>query len=336
MKAGNVTDLNTDRQDCAVQRNGMTHFDFKSRVFATPGAHFLLHGPQRTPVFALAMGDGEAMVQIDALRTEFKILRDSPDGRLIELAIKGLRHVPDIRPGDRIPSEVLDGTASWSVLPRHKQIVEKRLQAQLISSVSGKETVLTKVEDLVMFLEQIENKEKIRDAFIKAAVALGLPRDNTGPVFERIEILGRELCYIEALRDKFNEIEGLDRRLALIGGHAKADRKTRSDVERVRAMLKKAVEQFNSIFQKADARTSKIIAALEGLEGVVAFIRQTRDELHFQTIEWEPILQIWRAATAPNAASTLKGLDQTYRFLALRFSSSRSLLHQDREGRRAG
>lgn len=320
----------------AHKNGGHTHFNFESRVFATPGAHFMLDGPDKKPVFAVTMGEGEAKIQISALCTEFKIPCDSQDGRLIELAIKGLRHVPDIRPGDKIPTEVLDGTASWSVLPRHKQLAERRLQAQLVSWVGGKETVLTQADDLAMFLEQIENKEKIREAFGKAAEALGLAKDNPAPVLERIEVLSRELCYIEALRDKFREISGLDERLGAIGGHAKADRRTRADVDRVRSMLKHAAAQFTAIFRKADACTGKIIAALERLGDVVSFIRETRDDLHFMSLEWEPILKIWRAITVPNATSTFRALDQTYRFLATRFSVSRSLLHTDRAPKKSG
>lgn len=310
-----------------------THFLFQGRVFTAPGAHFMLHGPEKLPVFAVDMGGGEAMIKIDALRTEFKIPSDSPDGRLIDLAVKGLHHVPDIRPGDRIPSEVLDGTASWTVLPRHKQIAERRLQAQLISWVSGRETVLIKAEDLAMFLEQIENKDKIRDAFGRAAEALGLARDNPAPVLEGIEVLSRELCYIEALRDKFGEIARLDGRLKSVAEHNRGDRRTCGDIDRVRAILKTAVAQFTTIFRQADGLTGKIINALKRLEEVVAFIRKARDELHFLTIEWEPILKAWRAITSSSSPALVKAVDQTYRFLAQRFNSARSLVVRDGLGR---
>ena len=56
---------------------------------------------------------------------------------LLDVVEKGLRFVHEIRPGDSIPSELLDGTASWRVEERHRRRARGRLMAQLIAWTAG-------------------------------------------------------------------------------------------------------------------------------------------------------------------------------------------------------
>ena len=93
---------------------GLTHFSFAGKVFKVAGARFAPFGPKLEPRFYVQLGNIDASMEIQALRAEFAITTDSPDDKLITMAVKGLRYVPDIRPGDVIPSEILDGLLAHS------------------------------------------------------------------------------------------------------------------------------------------------------------------------------------------------------------------------------
>lgn len=303
-----------------------TRFDFEHAVFKMPGARFLPVGIKRVPTFRIDMGDLDGLVEIAALKKTFGIADDSHDGKLIETAVAGLRYVPDIKSGDAIPSELLTGKASWAVSPRHKKIAEQRLQVQLLSWVSGKEVLLTDPGEIAMFLEQIENREKLRTAFRDAAKALGHPPENPEPVVRQLELLARELCYIEALRDRFALVPKLRAKLTELGKSYGNDRNGKMELNRILGLLQTGIAQYSGIFTQADAQTGEIIAALKSIDRQVQYIRKIRDDLHFLITLWDPHitdLEGWQSRRTPE---TDKRLSVLYRFLATHFTAGRSIL----------
>ena len=304
---------------------GMTHFNFEKKVFQAPGACFLLRRPQMEPVFAVKLGGQDGFLSIGALRQEFDIPADSVDGRLIAAAVAGLKFVPNIRPGDSIPTEILDGTASWSISDRHSQIAAHRIQAQLLSWLTGKEMVITDGAELEMFLGQMENKSKLREAFSRAAKALGHAEEDCGIVVTRIESLARELAYIEALRDSFKPVEAISGDLAKLSKLYASDRRTGADIQSMLKLMEQAGGDIQRRLAYVDAQTAEIIGALKGLDRQIAFIRKIRDELHFLRTDWEPLTTAWEGLEVRRMPSTEKLLGELYRYLAPRYSAGRSM-----------
>ncbi|MGE3334656.1 MAG: hypothetical protein AB7I36_13500 [Rhodospirillaceae bacterium] len=304
----------------------LTHFNFIHRVFQAPGARFLSKGAAHTPTFRVEMGDLEGLIEIGVLKKEFGITPDSADGKLIDLAVAGLRYVLDIKPGDSIPSELLSGAASWAVSPKHKKIAEQRLQVQLLSWVSGKELLLTDPNEIAMFLQQLENREKLRNAFRDAAVALGHQRENTEPVMVQLELLARELCYIEALRDRYSLIPKITEKLTALAGSYGNDRNGKMELNRILALLRTGIAEYSAIFAEVDAQTSEIISALKSIDRQARYIREKRDALHFLVMQWDPVVKDlgkWPARRNPEADKLLSAL---YRFLAPRYTAGKSVL----------
>lgn len=272
------------------------------------------------------MGDLRGLIYIPELKNEFGIGPNSHDGKLIDLAVAALRYVPDIKPGDSIPSEILTGEASWTVGPKHKKSAEQRLQVQLLSWVSGKEVLLTDPKEIAMFLEQIENREKLRQAFRSAAKALGYEPENTESVIKQLELLARELCYIEALRDRYAMIPKIAEKLAILGRSFGSDRNAKMELTRVQSLLQTGMQEYSAIFAEADAQTGEIISALKSIDRQVQYIRSTRDDLHFLLMQWEPhINDLWKWHTR-RVPETDRAFSNLYRFLAPRFSSGRSIM----------
>jgi hypothetical protein len=304
----------------------ITRFDFQGKVFTLPGARFGLFGPRQEPRFFVTLGDMEASLDLKALAAEFGVAQGGADDQLIKLIAKSLKFVSDIRPGDAIPSEILNGTASWSVAPRHREMAERRLQVQLLSWVSGKEVVLTDDDELKLFLDQIENKAKLRQAFEMAAEALGRARTDHEHVLYLIGSLARELCYIEALRERFTALAAIPRRLVALRAPYSGETRTREEVHRVTLLMGQAMATYTKKFEDVDAQTGEIIGALKSFERQIEFIRDTRDELFFAFREWDVLISRWSTAEMKKSRATDSLISDTYRLLASRFAASRSML----------
>lgn len=305
-----------------------THFDFTSPVFRVPGARFCLVGVEKDPVFCVDMGEVEASLDIKSIQKEFKIEPGSNDEKLIATVVKGLQYVPDIRPGDSIPSELLDGTASWSINKRHKLIAVQRLKAQLLSWVSGQEVLITDPDELEMYFGQLENKEKIKEAFSKAAKMLGEDPSNHDVVFDRINTLGRELSYIEALRDRFSSVPNIALRIEELRKQSGPDTRALDEIQRVKLLLRKGIDEYNKIFDDVDAQTSEIVGALKAVGRQTDYIRDVRDRLHFLMMSWDPVLKQWENAEGERGLKIRVAISETYRFLAAKFSTARSMMRQ--------
>jgi hypothetical protein len=313
-------------------RPGITHFNFHHRVFASPGAKFKLYGRDRRPVFSIDVGKVEGIIELIALCREFGIDADSHDGRLIKLARDGLQFVPDIKPGDAMPSELLTGEASWNVRDTHVRIAHERLQIQLVSWLSGRELLLTDPREITLYIEQLENRGRVKAAFERAAAALGLGSD-TEEVVRRLELLTRELSYIEALRDRFTAVQRLERRIADLIQTYGADRVSKTEVHRIWQLVKQGMSEFEAIFGDIDAQTGEIIAALKGIDRQIKYIRTVRDGLHQKFKEWGPHIDHQERWPVRRSPETDKAMAALYRFAAARFATGRSMLDLTRGGR---
>ena len=86
-----------------------------------------------TPVMVVTLGEREAIVPLRALQREFGIGDDSPDGRMLGLIAESLDYVCGLSLGDRLPSEVLSGQASWEPTAEHRKRAFSIVKLQLLS-----------------------------------------------------------------------------------------------------------------------------------------------------------------------------------------------------------
>lgn len=302
-----------------------THFDFQGRVFQAPGACFVLKGKDKEPMFAVDMGNGQGYISLKDLRKTFFIAHGSHDDKLIEQAAAGLRFVPDIRPGDEIPNEILNGTASWTVARKHKQIARDRIQVQLLSWMTGKPIVYASSDELKKIVSQDDNKKALKDAFGRAALALGFEASQAEKVVDLIETLARELCYIEALRERTKELTKIQANVQALT-KIYTDIRGSSDVGRVKLLMEKGVNETDGILNNVDAEAADIMSALMSLDDVVRAVRRARDDLHFVLMEWDPVIAKWQNLAMVRSQEVDRALMATYQFLASRFSTGKSLM----------
>ena len=307
------------QENVLVQPMRDTHFDFQHKVFSLPGAFFCQEPNSKEAVLNILLGDLKAALAFPTLMESFQIEEGSHDARLLEIIEQGLAFVKQIRPGEEIPGELLDGRASWSVEDKHRIIAKGRLTVQIVSSFTGNEIIVSDQSELEQLVEDPQTKEKMKAAFAKIAERLKLTTNAEQYLTDRIDDLAQELSYIEALRDRFRHIRRIDQAMAKLATIYRTDRTFCSELNRMQGLIRKPVREYDMIFDQADAQTGDIVGALRNFHPTIQFIRKIRDDLRAKLLEWEDLLQGWDEVTMERSPKVEALQKQTYRFLASRY-----------------
>lgn len=301
-----------------------THFIFEHKVFAIPNSRFLLAPDTHRPVLSVPLGALKGMMDLQLVRASFGIKAGSPDDEVLTVVSKSLKFVKDIRPGDTIPNELLDGTASWSVSDQHRMIAKNRLMLQLASWVTGRETVVTDMEHLQQVVDDPNMKKNIQDGVAKMAGQLGIPPEKKEEVLDRIDKLARELCYIEALRSRLNELKLIPLKLREIEHYFRRNKTLGQEVQQIIRLIRPPLQAYTNHFDQVDAQTSEIVAALKNMDNQVAYIRESRDELHQKFMIWDRMHERWTSVEIEVGEEPLELIHDTYRFAAHNFLQPKS------------
>ncbi|HVJ56017.1 MAG TPA: hypothetical protein VM689_26390 [Aliidongia sp.] len=301
---------------------GNTLFEFAHAVFRTPDARFLL-GTDRKPCLAIKLGDLDALVPLSSVVKEFQ-LEGSPDAALIETVIAGLKYVKVIRPGDSIPRELLDGTASWRVEESHLEVAQGRLTLQLNSWLSGQERVVTDAVEILQLVDDPSVVARVKAGYGKVAAAIRLDASKEAEVIARIDKLAREIVYVEALRDRFNSVRQLQGKVASLRRVYRTDKTIDEELIRINNLFLKPIDAFEKVFADGDAQSKSIIYTLGNLEAQIGQIRDARDRLHAQLMLWDEILVQWQNVQMEISVATEKTIKDLYRFLAQTYLTQKS------------
>ncbi|HWE72626.1 MAG TPA: hypothetical protein VG328_05655 [Stellaceae bacterium] len=297
-----------------------THFLFDHKVFTLKGAHFALTEDGSTPAFHVELGTLVASLPLGMLHREFGIDRDSNDGTLLAVVEKSLRFVKEIRPGDSIPRELLDGSASWSVEDRHRLRAKAYLWARAIGT---DDLVGAKDDVLEAFVERPETKTRLQAAANEIATKLGCEM-TAESVLARIDELGRELAYIEALQERCGDVLNIVPKVNQLARVYRSDRAIVDELSRIRTLMLKPIELYDGIFARLTKRQEKIEEAIGQLHARVEFIREQRDDLHQGLMLWDPVLAGWAIIEMSRCNDTETKIANLYRFIARHYLTSQS------------
>lgn len=304
-----------------------TTFAFEHRVFSLEGSYFDLDKSNRAR-FHMPLGDMMAAVEISTLYDEFKIDRESPDGQLLQIVTDSLRFVRQIRVNDAIPTEILDGTASWSVQDSHAQIAEARVTAQLITWLTGREEIIHDLGVLMKIVEDPENKEKLQTAFTDIAKRLKLGPEGKDQVVANINQFGHELSYIQALKDHFDELAKIGGKIKRAQGALHGDRASLDELGRVEALFTPALNKVEMQFEQLEASTCEILSVLARFDTHIELVRDARDDLHNQFLIWQELIGIWDEVPAraldERSNELHRAIKRSYQFLAQNFTQAQS------------
>lgn len=294
-----------------------TLFEFAHQAFRAPDARFLM-GSDGQPCMALKLGTLDALVPLSSLIKEFD-LAGTPDGMLLELVVSGLKFVKVIRPGDSIPREILDGTASWSVSEEHLETARGRLTMQLYGFLGGQERVLTDPIEIMQVVDDPGVKARINKGVGSILERLGLGADQGAEIDARLDRFARDLAYVVALRERVGAISKLMDKVAALRRVYRRDRTVDEELIRVNNLLQKPINRFDKFFVEMDAHTGEILGILANVDQHLSYIRESRDTLHLQLMKWDDLLASWETL-APDISSATEGaIRKLYQFLAQNF-----------------
>ena len=298
------------------ERAESTCFKFHHKVFNAEGVHFCQDLDKKSVLMRVQLGQQMAAVHLDSIAREFKLNRGSADWDLLQLLPEALKFVKEIRPGDDIPSEILDGTASWSFGPEHAEIAAGRVWASLIAwnGTIGKHQPQTD-DEFRAFPQSaafINQSDVALDELCKACKLPGRKETRLA-----VEPYIRELAYIEALRHHFARLFKVPGYFEEARTRQVSDRTVREEYDRILALSEKPFNAAKKVFRGLDERIKDPVGMIKNGEPMRLAIRKARDKLRLETVAWNRYLKDWEDMRA-EASDDLRR--ETYRFLAERFA----------------
>ncbi len=297
-----------------------TEFAFEHRVFALPSVVFREHPDQSGPAMYVDLDGVRGVVDTRALCDGFDIEPGSRDACLIALLPRALKYCREIRPGDSIPSEILDGRASWLAEKRYLDVAAARVSVQLVGWLRRQPIPAMSPTQIVMLSLDQATCQRMAGAHASLAAAIGDPADRRGEIGELIQRLSKELSYIEALRDRLlgGARAMMDELLRLQVEH-RGDRPLLSEIERVNCLLGEPIRQIAEQFDGLDAQVADIVSTFRNLPARIAQIRQVRDRLRETHLVWEDVLGDWRELDPFQMTAVRRVVADSYRFAARRY-----------------
>ena len=313
------------QEENGEELDGSTHFVFEHKVFSLGGCYFTADSKDGKPKFLMPLGEDMAAIAVASLRQEFGIADDSSDGQLLDIVVKSLKYVQEIRPNDSVPQEILDGSASWSVEERHRTAAHARIKIQLATLLSGREDQVIDSDQIEQLVDDPDIKRRGKKAFGLVAEKLGIPPENKQEVINKIQQIGHELSFIEGLRERFTSITDIPPKLERLGKFYGNQTTTWEELDRVKILLRDAMEDIETVFDMVDAQTCEILTVLRSFDIHVQHIRDARDDLHRRFMDWDDIIDPWQSEEGVEKSNEVEQLiKQTYRLLAQKFPQTQS------------
>jgi hypothetical protein len=311
------------QEEAQEESDGSTHFVFEHKVFSVEGCYFAADRNGDKAKFLMPLGDEMAAIAIGSLRQEFGVAEDSSDGQLLDIVAKSLKYVQEIRPNDSIPQELLDGSASWSVEERHRTAAHARIKIQLATLMTGREDQVIDPDQIEMLADDPKIKRQVQQAFSLVAKKLGLAPEQKQEVINKIEQLGHELSYIEGLRERFESITSIPPKIERLGKFYGNQTTTREELDRVKVLLRGAIEDIETVFDIVDAQTCEIMTVLRSFDLYIEQIRDARDDLHRRFMDWDDIIDPWQSEACTERSTAVEQMvKESYRLLAQRFAQT--------------
>lgn len=299
-----------------------THFIFKHKVFSIANCRFAYNGSDKMPCFYIPMGDMVAAIELAKIQQEFGIDAGSVDAALLKKVEKGLNYVAEIKPNDSIPREILDGSASWTVEERHKDLAKGRLNMELIFWVNGFREDMPPLHEIMKRTSDQEGRNALKDAHKNIAQLLGLKDSKVSR--DRIDAIARETTYIEALRERSGKIGEIAQKLASFSSVFKKETSFIAEIVRMQDLMRRAGKQVGEKFQKVDGGMKEVVKIATEYNAFIETVRQMRDDLHIELKKWDEYFPIWSELKIERNEESEKLFRKFYRFLAENYMEQQS------------
>ena len=290
-------------------------FVFQAKVFRIADAYFARADNTGNAVFHLPLGGCSASLPLTSIRAEFNIDSDSEDGRLLCRVEQALRYVQQVRHGDSLPREIIDGSASWKFAPQHLMIARGRLWHALLVW-AGLETQLELQQSCLVSYAGGEAVVAQRGAVLERLQgAAGKTTCPVDQIEKMLEAVAREYAFIEALFAHFRDIFDLRLRFACAGEKYGGTADGVAEYGRIVALCQEPLRKAHNSFKVAKTLIGDPPALVLAHDRTVEALRELRDDLHREAEKWRPLAEKWRTDPGDEQGRVERRRD-TYRFLA--------------------
>src|SRR3546814_10596150 len=197
---------------------------------------------------------------------------------------------------------------------------------QVATWLGGEESIMLDLRELRRMAVDASVQERVRDGVTRLADALDLGAERRDEVLDMIDRFARELCYIEALRDRYSLAVGIVDKLLKVERLYRDEKHLVEEVRRARILMRPAVQSFTGLFEQVDAQTAEIVGVLKSYDAMVKFVREMRDELHQRLAVWRDIIPVWEIDLRHRSATVREAVRATYRFVSFNFPQTHDWL----------
>lgn len=289
---------------------------------------FRLSEGARIPSMVIKFEKQETVLPLRSVAREFGIDLESADGKMLDLIEQALDFVVAIKLGDKLPSELNSGEASWSPNELDRRTAGSRVRRNLVRCVYARTGDIDTVSngDTPGWEDEPKNRPLLQQAIAGAAVILG----DTDPaeVIERVAAIIAEVAHIESMRRILTRgIASMSDKLMRHQEQVPISR--RDTVKQVQALARRGLREIMSRFDDVDLRLNDVPAMMSDLPAAIAWLRRQRDWFFRTNHAWSPVFAEW--AGAPNHFDDFlwKVVERTYLFLAPRFMSFHDWIVKD-------
>lgn len=296
--------------------------EFRHSFFTTfPDAQFRIGANDDVPVMTFEMGDQKTALPLPGVKREFKIPEYSDDGVMLNTVTRSLNYVTILKIGDPVPGEVLTGKSSWTPTKEDHAAATQRVTSELVGWNLAVEVPRSHPGKMRQFAEQYVDEETTRYALLRLAAHFGMGSDGAERLAKVLDDIAQEVAYIETLRGRCGEVNGLGRKLVGMQKTFAHQASVMSDLEPVARIFKEPVRLFRDEFAELDNKLSEVVTVFGDLPSLKTIMRRGRDQLLRRLAPWKEITESWArmGADATDPFAVVPYLRDLYRFMAPRY-----------------
>jgi hypothetical protein len=297
---------------------------------------FRLSAGTKVPSMVVQLENQEAVLPLRSIAREFGLDPESPDGQMLKLIEQALQYVAVLKFGDKLPSELYGGQASWEPTQLDQRNADSRVRQNLVRCVLARmgDTATIKGADAPGWEEEPSNRTLLKKAIAGAASLI--EGTNEEEITTRVGTLSEEMAYIECMRRiLFLGISGLcDKLLRIDLGSVPSSRQ--DTVKHVQTLGRRGLGEIALRFDAVDAGLDDILAMVRDPPPAIASLRDQRNWLFRTNHAWGAVFADWANAPGHFDDFLWKVVERTYFFLAPRFMSVQEWSIRDAPSKQEG
>ncbi|MBM3554796.1 MAG: hypothetical protein FJX47_04500 [Alphaproteobacteria bacterium] len=288
-----------------------TAFAFEHKVFKLEGSVFHLDRDGH-PVLQVGLASIRAALPLKSVRKHFHIATDSNDDKLLILVERALEVVGEVRLGDPLPSELIDGKVSYPVTPLVRALARARAIVRLVDWHGGQ--AARNLDSMALIAEASAMETDGRLGAAEEALRAALGPEVVGNADNLLESFVAEWAPIEALAVSLADLKGVVKRAEGHCANTKIGAQLREDLQRGTALLAKRVKTIRQRLAKVAESAADPPTVHKRFGDLRDLLRRERRELSRELAASKDLMEAWRDLDATDSNRLRAAIRACFRF----------------------